>query len=399
MHECTLYQIECAAADWRTAARWVADKLRHPAILFDDVVDARKQVFEEVARRDVRAGELTWESLLFPGHPLGRAVAADRTGRIETDALRAFFAKHYCAGNMAIGFCGPVPAAECRAEIARAFAGLPSGGEPPVDPVVHPWVGQGLWAGYPNEPSGWLTTGYHLTATDLRECAAVQMLAAYLAQPPERGVGWPTLLSSFAVSLHARRDGQRLEFEATVADPLQLEVALTAVDTAIAATSTPNANRMAAARADCLAALSAGTSEDLASAMLQCWLARRRGAALSDWLAALDAVTAADLTHCAATQLLPSRRYVVSRWPLSRPDVRWFSILLCALAALALDGLFGFRVLRRARRALFARSTSAAAAAPAGSAAQPPSPIRPGNADDLIRGIQQFYEDEQRGRD
>jgi predicted Zn-dependent peptidase len=399
MHECTLYQVECAAVDWRAAARWVADKLQHPAILFGEVVDARRQVFEEVARRDLRAGEVTWESLLYPGHPLGRAVAADRTGRIETDALRTFFAKYYCAGNMAIGFCGPVPMAECRAEIAQAFSGLRTGGEPPVDPIVHPWVGQGLWAGYPNEPSGWLATGYHLTATDLRECAAVQMLAAYLAQPPERGVGWPTVLSSFAVELHARRDGQRLEFEATVADPLQLEAAVAAVDAAIAGIHAPSANRLAAARADCLAALTAGTSEDLAAAMLQCWLARRRGAALADWLKALDAITAADLTQCAAAQLLPERRYVVSRWPLSRPNVRWFSILLCVLALVALDGLFGFRVLRRVRRALAERGTPAASAAPSRSATTPSAPIRPGDADDLIRGIQKFYDEEQRGRD
>ena len=252
---------------------------------------------------------------------------------------------------------------------------------------------QGLWAGYPNEPSGWLATGYHLVANDLRDRAAVQILAAYLAQPPERSAGWPSVISSYAVELHSRRDGQRLEWECTVADPLQLDVAMDTVDVVVAATKAPNANRLAAARAACFAALTVGSSEDLATAMLQCWLARRSGATLAEWLAGLDSVTAADLTHCAATHLLPQQRYVVSRWPLQRPSTRWLSGLLVVLALVALDGLFGFRVLRRILRGATARRT-AKAAAPAASNA--PSPIRPGSADELIRGIQKFYDEERR---
>lgn len=395
LHECTLFQIEVPAAQWQLAVDWLADHLLRPAFRFDEVITARQEVYEEVSRREVQAGQVTYEKMIYPGHALGRPVFGDRTGGIESDMLRRFFERWCRLGNLAFGFAGPVAAKTCGDAIEEAFAAVPKGGSSPERDPPRGWTGRGVWEGYPNDPSGWLVTGFHLPGENLRANAIPRVLAAYADQPTESGGDRPTLLSSLAVRLHSFREGNRLEFAATVADPVQLPMALEAVDSWIALLQSPNAARFAAAKAAQRPALQVGTNDQLAEVMQICWLAGRRGETLDQFLAALDAVTATDIAAYSRELLREDRRYVVSRWPLAVRSTGWFTALLWALCVLGLDAWSGFRLSGFLLRRIAARVKRPANPLPQSVfASAPAKPIRPGNADDLIRGINDYLDKE-----
>jgi len=86
----------------------------------------RKTIVQEIAERQGRAFEVLTEAVwaaAYPGHPYGESVGgtADSLARIDADALKAYHARFYVPGNIALLAVGDIDATAFFSLVQEAF--------------------------------------------------------------------------------------------------------------------------------------------------------------------------------------------------------------------------------------------------------------------------------------
>jgi len=335
-----------------------------------------------------------YEGLLYGVNALGHSVTGDHPGNIEIRTLRDFHTAHYRSGNMAFACAGAAPE-PCRAAIAAAFAPLPTGGTPPEGASkAYGWTGHSDWPGGQQRSYGEMVTGYHLPEGTLADQAVLTVLADYLARGHVDLEEAQQGSTKVAVSVLDFRDGHRLQFEVRDDDRHRLPGVYEAINGAVAALRAPSANRMEAARSTEARLFRIDAVETIDRAMVLGWLAHRQGAAPDQLQSAIEAVTAADVANYARRHLTESNRFTISNWPVGHALETWVAVVVVLGVAAAIDAWFGFRVVRGliASLAQIRRRRRRAGAAPQAAA----ETIQPGDADELIRNIQRYFDNEKK---
>jgi len=135
--EYTAYYCRLPARHASFCIELLGDVLTRPALRDGDVHGERQVILEELAMDDDSPDDVAhrgFSAALFEGHALGRDPAGDREHvlAITPADVRSFFAEHYRAGAMIVTAAGPLAHDEMLAEIERCFAGVSTGGSPPV---------------------------------------------------------------------------------------------------------------------------------------------------------------------------------------------------------------------------------------------------------------------------
>lgn len=136
--ETTAYYAKVLASDATLAVDILAD------ILTESVFDAAELKREKgVIVQEIGAVEDTPDDLVFdlfnaaafPGQPLGRPIlgTAKTVSRFDADAIRAYLARQYTAGNLVFGAAGGVEHERIVAAVDKAFAGLPREASPQAE--------------------------------------------------------------------------------------------------------------------------------------------------------------------------------------------------------------------------------------------------------------------------
>jgi predicted Zn-dependent peptidase len=391
-HECTLFRVDVPAAEWRFAIDWLAEHLLQPAFHYDEVVAARNELYQ-LFTGGGPGSDPPYEGMLYGVNALGHPVTGDQPGSIEIAMLRAFHTEHYRSGNMAFAFAG-APAEPCRAAIAAAFAPLPAGGSPPVAPKPYGWTGRNDWPGGQPRTDGTMVTGWHLPDGKVADLAVLTVLAEYLAQAHTDVEDTQQGRTAVAVNLLDFRDGHRLQFEVTVDDRHRLPGVYEAINGVVAALRTPSAARLEAARSAETRLFRIDAVERLDRALLLGWLAHRKGATPDQLQSAIELVTAADVANHARRNLTSSQRFTFSNWPVGSALDTWVVVVVLIGLAAAIDAWFGFRVVRGLLASLAQVRRRRRRAAAVRDAA--PETIQPGDADELIRNIQRYFDDEKK---
>src|SRR5262249_14345954 len=109
---------------------------------------------------------------------------------------------------------------------------------------------------------------------------------------------------------------------------------------------------------------------------------------------AIELVTAADVANYARRNLTNSNRFTISNWPVGSALETWVVIVVLLGVAAAIDAWFGFRVVRGLIASLAHLRRRHRRAGAAQQAA--PETIQPGDADELIRNIQRYFDNEKK---
>jgi predicted Zn-dependent peptidase len=391
-HECTLFRVDVPASEWRFAIDWLAEHLLQPAFLYEEVVAERNGIYQQLDGGP-GSNQPTFEGLLYGVNALGHSVTGDHPGSIEVRMLRDFHTAHYRSGNMAFACAGAAPE-PCRAAVAAAFAPLPTGGSPPEAPKAYGWTGRSDWPGGQRRSDGAMVTGYHLPDGTVADQAVLTVLADYLARGHTDLEDTQQGRTTVAVSLLDFRDGHRLQFEVTVDDRHRLPGVYEAINGAVAALRAPSAARIEAARSAEARLFRIDAVESLDRALVLGWLVHRKGAAPDQLQSAIERITAAEVANYARRHLTNSNRFTISNWPVGRALETWVAVVVLLGLAAAIDAWFGFRVGRGllASLAQFRRRRRRAGALPQSAS----ETIRPGDADELIRNIQRYFDDEKK---
>jgi predicted Zn-dependent peptidase len=402
--ECTAFDISTSAAEWPFAVEWLTQHLTEPAWLPADVEAERRIVCEELDLKNPHAGDVTFETLLYPHDALGRRVGGDKhtLGDVSLADLQRFYAEHYRAGNIAVGFAGRVPRNECIAALRAALASIPAGDVAPRTAPVHPHAGTTILPSDGDDSSsGRVTLGYHLPAAGARELAIQLVSCAHLEQRFFDEVREKRQLSyEPEVELHHFSDTHRLQFDAHVSKQSNLPAVVAVCDALAAELRQFDAAQLKRARDGLEGVFQANSVGGLEKAMELAWLVRLRGeppGALLDAIARLDARAVADY---AAQNLTPSNRFLISDSLALSPGVDpWIMIGIAVFVLLLIDGLRGFAFAhglssrwsdwrrRRAMRRTRERSKRAAA-----------RKIEPVDVAELERSIQSYFEEQDRKR-
>lgn len=146
--ENTAYYAKVLASDATLAVDILAD------ILTDSVFDAAELKREKsVIIQEIGAVEDTPDDLVFDlfnaaafsGQPLGRPIlgTAKTVARFDAQAIRAYLARHYTAGNLVFGAAGGIEHERIVAAVDKAFAGLPREAAPQAEAARY--VGGDTW--------------------------------------------------------------------------------------------------------------------------------------------------------------------------------------------------------------------------------------------------------------
>ncbi|MBF0444288.1 MAG: insulinase family protein [Magnetococcales bacterium] len=121
--------------------------------VFSDMETERKVILAEMRDEENEQGESTNSSVLsgskfWPNHPLSRSILGlpHIIQNLTKENLYDYMKRHYCGGNIAIAFCGPVQHEACEKLAAQNLGQLPKGRTltplppPPMDSGPH-WIG------------------------------------------------------------------------------------------------------------------------------------------------------------------------------------------------------------------------------------------------------------------
>jgi predicted Zn-dependent peptidase len=399
-HEHTIYYLETRPSDWRFAVEWLADHLLHPAFAAGDIDAERQIVFEEIDLRNPHAGAVTYESVLYPKHALGRSVGGDhqKLDRIGDDELRRFYALHYRPANMAIGFAGRVSRAECVAAITQLWsASAAVASAMSVDPVA-PLTGAHVF-GNPHDTadaSGWLRAGFHVPVRDVRDLALLRVIASHLQQGFFEQIRERRQLA-YAPQVDVRhyREVTRLSFHARVSDRGNLGTVLAVVDDLVSQLGSASEEELRQAKAAPHGLLVTNSLADLEDAMHVAWLMRTLQASPAQWAPVIDQVTVADVVQLAKKWLHHDHRFVLSNVALDTGMRAMLALALLLLVAIVVDGVTGFTYTRRVGAACL-RLRPARRPAPRRQTAAPRAPMRGMSGDELAQRIQQYLDEEDR---
>jgi predicted Zn-dependent peptidase len=401
-HEYTEFHISSSAGDWRFAVDWLAQHLTQPAFLPADVESERRIVTEELDLNNPHAGSVTYEELLYPEQPLGRSIGGDEltVGAVSLAELQSFYAEHYRAANIAVGFAGRVPRVECAEAIRSALASLPAGEVVRPESPVHPKTGTMIYGADEQDASGNLTLGYHLPPAGARDLALQLAIGAYLEGRFSDEVREARQMSyAPEVELVHYTDTHRLQFGTHVSDQNNLPAVVAVCDALIEELRQPDAARVRRVSSQLGGVFDANSAIHLVKSTELAWLAHRSGESPQALLDALEHVDAAEVAAYAARNLTPAHRFLISdSVMLGAGPNAWLMLGLALLVLAVIDGVRGFVWARavgerwatwRRRRARPVPKRPKKAAA---------SKIEPIDADELEASIQRFFEDQDRKR-
>jgi zinc protease len=143
----TFYYLLLPATRTGPGIALIADMVLNSAFDPTELTRERDVVFEEVRLNEDNPRSALGRqlyTLLYEGHPYGRAVlgdAGDLRGATQA-TLRGYYKRHYVPENMALVVVGPVNPAEVRAAALAAFGAIPRAGYTrPAVPAPVPLVG------------------------------------------------------------------------------------------------------------------------------------------------------------------------------------------------------------------------------------------------------------------
>lgn len=121
---------------------------------FEAAVFAREQARRIAALKDALTrpevlGERAFWQALYPDHPYGRLSTPESLAGIAAADLRAFWQRHYTAGNATLTLVGDLSRAEAEALAERLSARLPAGGAVPLPPPPVPGPGGEIAIAHP----------------------------------------------------------------------------------------------------------------------------------------------------------------------------------------------------------------------------------------------------------
>ncbi len=112
----------------------VADELRHPALVADELAKAKAELENEILRADndtfARAQERLAQLAFAPGHPyrpIGRAAKLEGLRALGVDDVRAFHQARYVGQGAVLAIVGDVDARAVIAQVTKLFGDLPAG--------------------------------------------------------------------------------------------------------------------------------------------------------------------------------------------------------------------------------------------------------------------------------
>ena len=387
-HDSTAFYVSTSPESWREAVGWLAAHLVDPAFAEHDLEAERRIVYEEIRSREPHAGAVTSETLLYPGHALGRSVGgdADQVRSASAEDLRRFYERHYRTENMAIGFAGRVPHEAVRDEIARAFEGLLAGPAQKSRETLRPWTGSKVIA--TEGTQGFVELGYHLPAGSVAELGLQRMLTLYLADRVFEVIREERQLS-YAPEFSLRRyaDAARLWLSVEVSNKSRLAEVVEVADQLVDELGEPNSTLFRSAQSRAAGVFEVNDPGELGDAMEVCWLAARAGDAPRELVRRIQRATPEDLSRYAAAHLREEQRFLFSNASLHRG---LWSMLVTGLLVtfLIVDGLRGFAWLRSTADSLRRRFR------------RPLRPVRraSGGGDDLEMSFQRYFEERDRER-
>jgi predicted Zn-dependent peptidase len=120
----------------------LADIVRHPKFLPEEIEKERKVIYEEIKMVDDTADELVYDlfsEAFYGDHPLGRPIQGtlESVGRMETPALSRFFRESYQPANLLVTAAGHLDHDRVALALEKAFGDMPGGtgallGPPPA---------------------------------------------------------------------------------------------------------------------------------------------------------------------------------------------------------------------------------------------------------------------------
>ena len=185
----TVYHLTLAAPFLDAGLDVLGDALTAPAFDPAELEREKKLVALEIARAasdPPRAATELLRARAFAGGPDARPLLGtpEAVAAATREALLAHFAETYGGANMTVVVVGDVDARAARAAVARAFAAVPRGRKVVGPPVVAPPTATGprviLSTGPGLEPQ--VAVGFRAASLDIREAAAVDLIAALLAR-------------------------------------------------------------------------------------------------------------------------------------------------------------------------------------------------------------------------
>ena len=113
----------------------LADIVLRPAFVPDEIEREKKVILEEIKMVEDTPDDLVHELFtqhFWEGHPLGRPILGSKetVEALSADWLRQYFRGAYVAPHMIISAAGNLQHEQVRDIVSRAFASLPSSGEP-----------------------------------------------------------------------------------------------------------------------------------------------------------------------------------------------------------------------------------------------------------------------------
>jgi predicted Zn-dependent peptidase len=131
-HEHTQYRALVPATYLHTALDVITDMLRSPTFAPEDVEKERAVILEEIGSTydsPADIAELTFDSMLWGNHPLGRDVAGTTRSvrRIRRTDLFEHMARHYRPANMVISVAGNVTHSEVVEQVQHLWGDVDGG--------------------------------------------------------------------------------------------------------------------------------------------------------------------------------------------------------------------------------------------------------------------------------
>ena len=130
--EYTCYTARVLGQDLPLAVDILADILTAPALTPEELKREKGVILQEIGAVQDTPDDLVYDRFLeaaFPDQPLGRPIlgTAKTVKGFTPDAIRAYLARHYHAGNMVLAASGAVDHDELVALAKEHLAGLPAG--------------------------------------------------------------------------------------------------------------------------------------------------------------------------------------------------------------------------------------------------------------------------------
>ncbi|MFQ5507419.1 MAG: M16 family metallopeptidase [Planctomycetota bacterium] len=351
----TAFQVSVPARHWDFAVRWMAEMITRPALVLEEVDAERKIVYEEVDVHAPGSKDPTVETILYPDHPLGGAIAGDveRYESISRQDLRDFYETWYRSGNIVVAFSGRVPERDCVERIEAEFAALEPGSAPGPSVEPTPFTGDYNVGGngrfrVPRDAKGQLVAGFHVRERSPENLASLLVLRSILGERfMDRVRSELRLAYAPSVDFWTFADAWRLEFSSTISRRARLPEMREAFLGVIAELDSIDARELERARKQARASLLVSDADQLARVARQYLVLASSGAEIAMLDRQLESLELADVQDLIHSELVAANRYIVSNEPSGGVQAWHYFLILLLVVLAAFEINQDFPLLRR----------------------------------------------------